>query len=229
MRRKRVIRIKDVIRRESKCYIPEFNEYHMLAYVAVQTCYNTGIEASVISPNIVFDIVGISQSRQKGIVRNALTDLLEWGLLESERDVDKINNGDTLVLRVSDMAQCGFTSINAEFSMRILTSELRLDSKANTLMMYALLAQYTGCKNYCFPSMDLMESDVNMTRKTIVQSLNNLEELGVIVYDNAGVQKTKNGSLQKGNNIYIMGDLPNAKEVLRGQIFDDNHERLSVN
>jgi len=55
--------------------------------------------------------------------------------------------------------------------------ELTIQSKA----IYALLASYTGSKDYCFPSLQTIGNDVSLSRPMVIKYIKELEKLGLLL------------------------------------------------
>lgn len=215
---KRVIRIKDVMRRESESYMEEFDGYHMIVYVALQSFYNPGIEANMTTVGTISQMTGLTSTAHKNRIKESILDLKKWDLINITSEQKSFGNNDMIVVTIPFMGDDRFTSLNAEFCMQILTSNLRADTKGSTLLLYAVLAQYTGEKEYCFPSIDTLANEVGVSTKTVYSLLDGLQNFGVLICDNNGVRQLSNGTFARSNNIYVMNDIPNAKEILSAEL-----------
>lgn len=71
----------------------------------------------------------------------------------------------------------------------------------NSINIYCYIVARCINKLYCFPSMEEIENDLNISNRTIYKYLDELETLGILYYDTVGKNKTTNRYL---NNVYAL-------------------------
>lgn len=71
----------------------------------------------------------------------------------------------------------------------------------NSINIYCYIVARCINKEYCFPSMEEIENDLNISNRTIYKYLDELEALGLVYYDTVGKNKTTNRYL---NNVYAL-------------------------
>ena len=208
MEKKRVVVIKDVFREDSK--IKEFSGYHAIAYAGIQTFYHPMMQANVLTLQTLYFVMGIKNARTQKNIKDAIMDLIKWGLIKINQD--EFNNNTPLIIVIPkvDTTDSKFATINKQFVWDILISEYSVQEKGNMLLVYMVLAQYMGNKHSAFPSMDKIGENTLLTKPTIKSAINNLVDMDMLYYGNYGYKIDKSNQVKRHNNIYIFRDIPNA-------------------
>lgn len=224
---RRLVTIKDVFRESSHNKIKEFNEYHMLVYAGTQLFYMDVMGHSFMSLNHLYHIMNIENNvRAKNNIKNAFLDLIEMGLIMLDNPPKKTNNNSPMEISIPFMAEDRFTQINKDFVYQILSSDHQITKKGNLLLVYSLLAQYTGNNTMSYPSTQTLAKELNMSRKTISGAIAELQKMSIIVYDNTK-SKNKNGHFVRANNIYVFCDEEDPLKILKYYV--SKHEKDKKN
>ncbi len=209
---KRVIVIKDVLRKQSDSKIEQFNGYHAIIYAGVQTFYHSMMNANVLTLQTLYQTIGITTPSIKKKMKDAMEDLIKWGLINVNKD--KITHNTPLFITLPEMSleKHRFTTINKQFVWNILTSNYSIQEKNNMILVYMVLAQYMGNDIVAFPNMETIAKDVGLSRPTVNSMLKHLKHLNVIDYDNSN---TYNGYLV--GNIYVFCDTSGYEYILKAE------------
>lgn len=92
----------------------------------------------------------------------------------------------------------------------VMTMKISVYSKA----VYGLLISYAGAKDVCYPSLNTISEDLNISKPTVIKAIKELQEVDLVL-----VTKTKKTNKDFDNNIYeplyILGGGV-VKEVYQG-------------
>lgn len=210
----RVIKVKDVFRKMSNERIEGLNGYHIITYMGVQLFYVSMAEKSMLTLGMLCDTMGISDSRTKKNIKEAVEDLMEWELIKVEAiNNKKINTNTTLNVTIPNYGASHYTTVNYLMVKDILMSDYSIQEKGSMLLVYAVLAQYVGGNNYGYPNIDTIAKDAKLSSSTIISALNNLRDVETIIY--ATATRSYN---RLPNNVYVLCDEPNCDEILDNAI-----------
>lgn len=197
-------------------YIEEFNENHLLVLMYMQRF--TAINRGEINFTFdwLFEDLEINKSSTRKELINSLFDLVDMGLIELVKDIDRDKvNKNTRIRTYAIEYEDNFTKIYDNEIYKIFDSDIDFRMKKTMLFLYVDIASRIDTKGYCYPSFLSFKSDINTTSDSrINDSLQMLKEFELIDYDNVG-QIAIGGQVTQGNNVYVLCCQEGYKDILQ--------------
>lgn len=196
---------------------------------------------SIISMDILLDELNSPRSSAltKKQLLTALIFLHENKLIKFYKDFNlkkEVTDLEMNSLKLTNILYCSLPVISSDFSLlrvdevqAILNAELKTSEKKGLLATFGCLVSHINNKSkICYPSMDLIRQEAKIGRsETCSKYIKLLVDLGLIIYDNAGVRSyiTEDGSVSVHNlsNTYAR---PEDRELLQCSI-DTLRERAN--
>lgn len=196
--------------------IEGFDENHLLVLMYMQrfTAINRG-EINFCM-GWLFEDLGINKSSTRKELINSLFDLVDMGLIELVKDIDRDKvNKNTRIRTYAIEYEDNFTKIYDNEIYKIFDSDIDFGMKKTMLFLYVDIASRIDTKGYCYPSFLSFKSDINTTSDSrINDSLQMLKKFELIDYDNVG-QIAIGGQVTQGNNVYVLCCQEDYKDILQ--------------
>lgn len=210
--------VKNIFRSDNS--IEGFTENHLLLLVYLQefTTYRNMIYFNF---SLMFEKLNITYHQLKKELYQCLIDLCDWGLIEiiNVNSLSSLNQNTNITINRINYTD-SYTLLVAEEIDKILYNEFDIRSRRTMLYVYVIICSWIGIKDryYSFPRIDDFKRDINTTsNKRIISAIQQLKELGLIDYGNAGTIKNDNNIFQ-ANNIYVLTVEDNYKDNLKNAL-----------
>lgn len=208
----------------------------------VQILKRRGLDrTSIISMDILMEELNLSKgstnSRQQ--LLDSLVFLHENRLIRFFNDIrltSELSDLEMRSLKLNKILYCSLPVISSEFSLlrvdevqAILSADLKVSDKKGLLATFGCLVSHiNNSTKICYPTMDLIKLEAKIGRtETCSKYIETLVDLGLIIYDNAGVRTYMNEdgviSVHNLSNTYAR---PEDKELLQCSI-DTLRERAN--
>lgn len=217
--KEKYIQIKYVMRADCpNIYIEKFNENHILVYAAIQRY--RGIRGDInCTLEWIYNDWGIKSKALQTELRQAYIDLKEFELIEFENDVSGITKNSKLNCFINIDEDGDYKEFQDSEIDKIRLSAYDIRSKKVMLFLFADIVSRIDTKNYCYPSTESFKTDLQTKNHgTVSDNLARLKELELIDYGNSGTIITKQGKVEKGNNIYVRCFTEGYEQILESAI-----------
>jgi len=163
----------------------------------------------------LFDVLDIKKnnSTQQKKIKDCLVQLQKDNIIISDVDISKINNNQLIYVDI-DIPETDYTAIY-DFELDAIVN-CKEENVYNLFNMFTFLKYRIGIKGYCYWNQtDIAYSIGLKSRKVISRMVDVLEkELKLIITDNVGTKKFKDGSVKESNYMYAM-NYKGSKELLK--------------
>lgn len=173
----------------------------------VQILKRRGLDRiSIISMDILLEELG--SPRSSALTKQQLLDslffLYEHKLIRFFKDFNltsELTELEMRSLKLTTILYCSLPVISSEYSLirvnevqTILSSDLKVADKKGLLATFGCLLSHINTKSkICYPSMELIKHEAKIGRnETCSKYIDLLVELGLIIYDNAGIKTYMN-------------------------------------
>lgn len=231
----------NVCRKDGKVNSMVYDNEYLLGVVSYLSIHSDGYSQAFLNINDLVTELGYKPDRHKGKINSKIKDTLQYlvniGCVECLEDINTIRADkyfkvfvDTdILLSKKEGKKNNFAKLDYKVIDKIFKSETK-HKKTQLFNVYVNLLsrkfphEFNGnikCE-MCFPSLEQISEDINMSINTIKLILKELQELKLVFYDTIGDIKSDMNGFITANNVYVFKkeDLENALTLSRKHYYE---------
>ncbi|SHH31457.1 hypothetical protein [Sporanaerobacter acetigenes] len=203
---------------DNKFFTKEYQEQYGIASILILALIQKNLLVRgqyIYNLQYLFDVLDIKKnnSTQQKKIKDCLVQLQKDNIIISDVDISKANNNQLIYVNI-DIPETNYTVVY-DFELDAIV-KCKEENVYNLFNLFTFLKYRIGIKGYCYWNQtDIAYSIGLKSRKVVSRMVDVLEkELKLIITDNVGTKKFKDGSVKESNYMYAL-NYKGSKELLK--------------